>query len=250
MQFSDGRVKLHRDWNFAIFNKEFLKGGGNDLITLKNIDMIYENDTTVLKNLNLTVEKNDWITVLGASGSGKSTLLNMISGFLQPSTGSIEVDGIDLSKMTVDEMQAYRRNEVAVVYQDFKLFDQFSVLENVLLPQLPYAKREVIEKKAKELLERVGLGHRLTHFPTELSGGEKQRVAIARAFLSDPSVLLCDEPTGNLDGQTSEKIMKLIQDLHETGVTLLLVTHDQELVKYGNRVVTIEGGAVEERGHL
>lgn len=133
--------------------------------------MIYENDTTVLKNLNLTVEKNDWITVLGASGSGKSTLLNMISGFLQPSTGSIEVDGIDLSKMTVDEMQAYRRNEVAVVYQDFKLFDQFSVLENVLLPQLPYAKREVIEKKAKELLERVGLGHRLTHFPTELSGG-------------------------------------------------------------------------------
>lgn len=224
-------------------------GGGKGLITLKNIDMIYENDTTVLKNLNLTVEKNDWITVLGASGSGKSTLLNMISGFLQPSTGRIEVDGIDLSKMTVDEMQAYRRNEVAVVYQDFKLFDQFSVLENVLLPQLPYAKREVIEKKAKELLERVGLGHRLTHFPTELSGGEKQRVAIARAFLSDPSVLLCDEPTGNLDGQTSEKIMKLIQDLHETAVTLLLVTHDQELVKYGNRVVTIEGGAVEERGH-
>lgn len=225
----------------------FIKGGAY-MIHLQDVVVTYENhsEVPILNHITLEGNKNDWITVIGASGSGKTTLLNIIGGIIKPSAGTVQVDQLNLNDINIHEMQEYRRNKIGFIYQDFKLFNQFTVLENVMLPQLPYAKRNEIEKKAKQLLEEVGLSHRITHFPSQLSGGEKQRVAIARAFLSNPDVLLCDEPTGNLDSENTEKIMQLIQTLHKTGITIIFVTHDRSLIQYGNRVLTIQDGAVKE----
>lgn len=218
------------------------------MIHLQDVVMTFGNHTSfpTLNHVTLEVNRNDWVTILGTSGSGKTTLLNIIGGIIRPSSGTVQVDGLNLTEIDITEMQEYRRNKIGFTYQDFKLFDQFTVLENVMLPQLPYAKRNEIEEKAKQLLEEVGLTHRVAHFPAELSGGEKQRVAIARAFLNSPDVLLCDEPTGNLDSENTDNIMRLIQNLHKTGITIIFVTHDNGLVQYGNRVLTIQDGTVKE----
>ncbi|WP_047982327.1 ABC transporter ATP-binding protein [Ornithinibacillus contaminans] len=202
--------------------------------------------TTALNNIDLHVNKNDWVTVLGTSGSGKTTLLNIIGGVLKPSSGFVKIDGTTLNKMDATNLQEYRRNKIGFIYQDFKLFNQYTVLENVMVPQLPYGERKEVEKKATQLIEDVGLTHRISHFPQELSGGEKQRVAIARALLNNPDILLCDEPTGNLDSTNTDNIMRFIQNLHKTGITIIFVTHDETLVKYSNRILTLQDGMVKE----
>ncbi|MFD2046640.1 ABC transporter ATP-binding protein [Ornithinibacillus salinisoli] len=202
--------------------------------------------TIALNKITLNVDQNDWVTVLGASGSGKTTLLNIIGGILSPSSGIIQIDAVNLNDMEKADIQEYRRNKIGFIYQDFKLFNQYTVLENVMIPQLPYVKRKIIEDNGKSLLENVGLSHRINHFPTELSGGEKQRVAIARALLNNPDILLCDEPTGNLDSKNTEKIMQIIQKLHKTGITVIFVTHDNSLVENGNRILTMQDGMIKE----
>lgn len=218
------------------------------MIHLQDIVMKFGNNpvTTVLNKVTLNVEKNDWINVLGTSGSGKTTLLNIIGGLLKPTEGLVRIDGVVLNEMDQEKTQEYRRNKIGFIHQDFKLFNQYTVLENVMVPQLPYENKKTLEEKAKKLIEEVGLSHRLEHFPSNLSGGERQRTAIARALLNDPDILLCDEPTGNLDSQNTENIMRLIQTFHEKGITILFVTHDESLASYSNRLVTIRDGRIGE----
>lgn len=218
------------------------------MIHLRDIEMQFGTDpvTIVLNNVTLGVEKKDWINVLGASGSGKTTLLNIIGGILKPTDGIVQIDNVSIDKMEQKKLQEFRRNKIGFIYQDFKLFNQYTVLENVMVPQLPYEDRKVLEEKAKHLLKEVGLSHRVNHFPQQLSGGEKQRVAIARALLNNPDILLCDEPTGNLDSKNTENIMQLLQTFHKKGITILFVTHDESLAAYSNRLITIRDGQIKE----
>lgn len=196
-----------------------------------------------LTNIDLQVDRGDWISVLGPSGSGKTTLLNIIGGMEQLSHGSATVNGKELSQITGQELQVFRRETIGFVFQHYRLFDQYTVLENVMLPQWPYQPRKRIEKKAKDLLEQLQMGHRLNHVPNQLSGGEKQRTAIARALLNDPELLLCDEPTGNLDANNRENIMQLLQQLHlDRDMTIILVTHDDQVATYGNRTLELRDG--------
>ncbi|WP_233505369.1 ABC transporter ATP-binding protein [Sporosarcina sp. BI001-red] len=216
------------------------------MIQIAEARISYGDSPAILKDVNLTVNKNDWITILGVSGTGKTSLLNIIGGLLRPTAGEVEVEGRNLQALTREEMQEYRRNKIGFVYQDFKLFDQYTVLENVMLPQLPYDSHKKLEKQAIQLLEQVGLSHRLSHLPAELSGGEKQRVAIARALIGCPEILLCDEPTGNLDNESTKTVMRILQELHKGGLTILLITHDNSLASYGNRIVTTGDGTIVE----
>jgi len=217
-------------------------------INLKNGSVVYQTHESVvaLDNVTLSVEKGKWINILGPSGSGKTTLLNVVGGLLSLSSGTLEVDGEDISKLKGDDLQSYRREKIGYVFQDYRLFDQFTVLENVILPQLPYEPRKKIEEKAKTLLEQLQMSHRINALPRELSGGEKQRTAIARALLHEPSILLCDEPTGNLDAENRERILQILKDLHDQGMTILLVTHDVEVTKWGDEILYIRDGRIQE----
>jgi len=217
-------------------------------IHLKNGSVVYQTHeaVVVLDNVTLSVEKGKWINILGPSGSGKTTLLNVVGGLLSLSSGTLEVDGEDISQLKGDDLQSYRREKIGYVFQDYRLFDQFTVLENVILPQLPYESRKKIEEKAKTLLEQLQMSHRINALPRELSGGEKQRTAIARALLHEPSILLCDEPTGNLDAENRERILQILKDLHEQGMTILLVTHDMEVTKWGDEILYIRDGRIQE----
>ncbi len=217
-------------------------------IHLKNGSIVYQTHESVvaLDNVTLSVEKGKWINILGPSGSGKTTLLNVVGGLLSLSSGTLEVDGEDISQLKGDDLQSYRREKIGYVFQDYRLFDQFTVLENVILPQLPYEPRKKIEEKAKTLLEQLQMSHRINALPRELSGGEKQRTAIARALLHEPSILLCDEPTGNLDAENRERILQILKDLHEQGMTILLVTHDMEVTKWGDEILYIRDGRIQE----
>lgn len=217
-------------------------------INLKNGSVVYQTHESVvaLDNVTLSVEKGKWINILGPSGSGKTTLLNVVGGLLSLSSGTLEVDGEDISQLKGDDLQSYRREKIGYVFQDYRLFDQFTVLENVILPQLPYEPRKKIEEKAKTLLEQLQMSHRINALPRELSGGEKQRTAIARALLHEPSILLCDEPTGNLDAENRERILQILKDLHDQGMTILLVTHDVEVTKWGDEILYIRDGRIQE----
>ncbi|GKV68540.1 ABC transporter ATP-binding protein [Sporosarcina sp. NCCP-2716] len=216
------------------------------VIQIAKAQISYGDNLPILKDINLTVNKNDWIIILGVSGTGKTSLLNMVGGLLRPDAGDVVVGGRNLQALKSEEMQEYRRNTIGFIYQDFKLFEQYTVLENVMLPRLPYDSRKKLEKQAIQLLESVGLSHRLSHLPAELSGGEKQRVAIARALIGSPEILLCDEPTGNLDSESTKTVMNILQKLHTVGLTILLITHDDSLSPYGNRILTTGDGTIVE----
>ena len=206
------------------------------MIEISNGQLIFKSHHSVqaLKDVSFSIEKGDWITILGPSGSGKTTLLNVIGGTEQLTEGNVEVSGQDLKNLSDASLQEFRRNTIGYIYQDFRLFNQYSVLENVMMPQWPYLPRKELEQKAKGLLDQLQMTHRLHHLPGELSGGEKQRVAIARALLNEPDILLCDEPTGNLDTENRTNIMEVLTQLYIQGMTILVVTHDLELVHYGN----------------
>lgn len=221
-------------------------------IELKNATVIFQSMEPVyaLQNVTLSVEKGEWISILGPSGSGKTTLLNVIAGLLPLTSGSIQVDGDDLSEYGQDELQEYRREKIGFIFQDYRLFDQFTVLENTMLPQWPYQPKKLIREKSEAVLERLGMGHRLHALPQELSGGEKQRAAIARAILHDPQILLCDEPTGNLDEGNRRNILQILKGLNDNGMTILFVTHDQEAAAYGSRTLTIRDGKLREGGEI
>lgn len=199
---------------------------------------------TILRDIDFTLNKGETAAIVGASGSGKSTLLSIVAGLDTPSSGTVHIDGVDLFALTEDERAALRSQKVGFVFQSFQLLGNLTALENVMLP-LELAGRRDARATATQMLQRVGLGERLSSYPKVLSGGEQQRVALARAFVVQPAVLLADEPTGSLDFATGGKIMELMFDLNrEQGTTLVLVTHDRAIAQRCERRITIEAGQV------
>ena len=199
---------------------------------------------TILRDIDFSLNKGETAAIVGASGSGKSTLLSIIAGLDTPTQGTVHVDGVDLFAMDEDQRAALRSQKVGFVFQSFQLLGNLTALENVMLP-LELAGRRDARATASQMLQRVGLGERLSSYPKVLSGGEQQRVALARAFVVQPAVLLADEPTGSLDFATGGKIMELMFDLNrEQGTTLVLVTHDRAIAQRCERRITIEAGQV------
>ena len=205
----------------------------------------------VLRSIDLTIEPAEYVSIVGPSGSGKSTLLNLLGLLDRPTAGSYYLDGVEVSNLSDNQRTALRGARLGFVFQSFHLLPHRTIVENVVLAQL-YNRTPARERgpRAVAALERVGLGHRLTAFPPTLSGGERQRVAIARALVSKPSLLLADEPTGNLDGETTESIMQLFDQLHLDGLTLIVITHDTEVADRAQRVVTIRDGRLSEGREL
>ncbi|MDK2945784.1 ABC transporter ATP-binding protein [Geotoga petraea] len=221
-----------------------------NVMTLKNIRKTYHMgkiDVHALKDISFEVEKGDFTIIIGPSGSGKSTLLQILGGLDRPTSGDVIIERENISNMKDQELAIVRNKKIGFVFQKFNLLSNMTALENVALPMV-YAGVGLSERKekAKELLDLVGLGNRVTHKPNELSGGQQQRVAIARALANDPTFLLADEPTGNLDTKSGIDILKVFHKLHSMGKTLVIVTHDQEMVDEGNKVVKIRDGLIEE----
>lgn len=200
------------------------------------------NELEVLKNVELKIDGPKKVAIIGKSGSGKSTLLSLVAGLDRPTSGTILLQEKDITKMGEDELALYRASHMSIVFQQFHLMSTLTALENVMLP-LEILKKENPLEKATALLEKVGLSHRLNHFPKQLSGGENQRVAIARALASGPSLLLADEPSGNLDSETGKKVMSLLFELSESEkTTLLLVTHDEDLASLCDETYRLQDG--------
>ena len=197
-----------------------------------------------LKNINLSINKGEFVAIIGPSGSGKSTLLNIIGGLDRPSEGKVYVNGEDIFKLDDAKISKYRNEKIGFIFQFFYLEPTYTVLENVMLP-LIFSKSNNREIKAKETIEKVGLAHKIGNKGKELSGGERQRVAIARAIVNNPSILLCDEPTGNLDSKTGISIMNLLKALNKEGKTIVLVTHNLEYLSFVDRVIKIRDGELE-----
>lgn len=206
-----------------------------------------EADTlTILQGVNLEINRGESVAIVGRSGSGKTTLLGLLAGLDTPSEGKVELDGSEISRLSEDERARLRARRVGFVFQSFQLLPALSALENVMLP-LELDGRRDAANRARHLLGRVGLDHRLTHYPRQLSGGEQQRVAIARAFASDPAILFADEPTGNLDAATGARITDLLFELNrEQGTTLVLVTHDERLAQRCASALHLDAGRLQE----
>lgn len=218
------------------------------VISLKNVTKTYRlGDETLhaLDTVDCTVETGEFVAITGPSGSGKSTLANIIGGLDRPTSGSVVIDGQDLSEVRDRQLSDYRNRHIGFVFQSFNLQGSQTALENVMLP-LVFARMKPAERKAraKECLEAVGLGDRLKHKPSQLSGGQRQRVAIARALAVRPSIILADEPTGNLDSARGEEIMKLLKDLNKQGITLVVITHDMAIARQADRIIQMKDGKV------
>lgn len=222
------------------------------ILSVKEVSKTYQSGNrklTVLDNVNLNIQSGDSIAIVGPSGSGKTTLLGLCAGLDSATTGSVVLNGSAFEKLSEDERAAVRSKNVGFIFQNFQLLPTLTALENVMVP-LELKKRKDAKEKALSLLQKVGLGDRVTHYPTQLSGGEQQRVSIARAFANEPLILFADEPTGNLDTETGEMIEDLIFNMNkEEGTTLVLVTHDPELAKRTNRIIHIKGGKIQEENN-
>jgi len=222
------------------------------ILDLQNVSKTYQSGSrklTVLDQVTFSIQAGETIAIVGPSGSGKTTLLGLCAGLDSSSTGSVVLNGEFLEKLNEDQRAAVRSRDVGFIFQNFQLLPTLTALENVMVP-LELKKRKDAKEKAMELLEKVGLKDRATHYPTQLSGGEQQRVSIARAFANAPKILFADEPTGNLDTETGAMIENLIFDLNkEQGTTLVLVTHDLELAAKTQRIVHIKGGKIQEDIH-
>jgi len=218
------------------------------VIELKNLTKTYHLGDEVLNALDgidCTIQAGEFVAITGPSGSGKSTLANIIGGLDKPTTGTVIVDGSDLSHVRDGQLSDYRNHHIGFVFQSFNLQGTQTALENVMLP-LVFSRMKSRDRKAraKECLEAVGLGDRMKHKPSQLSGGQRQRVAIARALAVKPSIILADEPTGNLDTARGDEIMKLLRDLNKQGITLIIITHDPAIAKQADRVINIRDGKV------
>jgi putative ABC transport system ATP-binding protein len=215
-------------------------------IIMKTNDLtkIYDNNTRALIGIDLTISKGEWVTIMGPSGSGKTTLLNIIGGLDKPSKGMVKINGTEITNLNPRELTKFRRENIGFIFQQFHLVPYLTALENVMLAQ--YFHSIVAEGEAFEALERVGLRDRITHLPTQMSGGEQQRVAVARALANEPDILLADEPTGNLDQTNGKIVLDLLQSLHDEGHTILMITHDLNIAKRGERIIKLVDGEVFE----
>lgn len=220
------------------------------MIDLKNIYKIYkmgENEVYALNDVSLHIGEKEFVSIIGPSGSGKSTLMNMLGCLDVPTKGTYMLDGYDVGSKTDDELAAIRNEKIGFVFQGFNLLPKLSALENVELPLIyqgvPAKERKV---RATKALESVGLGERVEHKPTELSGGQQQRVAIARALVTNPPIILGDEPTGNLDSKSGKEVMEIFKELHQRGNTIILITHDSGVAAQAERIIRIQDGKLYE----
>lgn len=221
----------------------------NPLIKITNIKrdfVLGEEIVNVLKGIDLQINKGEYVALMGPSGSGKSTLMNLLGCLDTPTSGTYILNGKDVSKMKDDELAEIRNKEIGFVFQTFNLLPRTTALDNVALPMI-YAGYSKTERRtrATDVLTQVGLSDRMDHHPNQLSGGQRQRVAVARALVNSPSIILADEPTGNLDSKTSLEIMKLFNEIHANGNTVILVTHEEEIAAYAHRVIRLRDGMVE-----
>ena len=221
----------------------------DSVIQVRDLAKIYQignQEVHALRSIDLDINRNEYVALMGPSGSGKSTLMNIIGCLDTPSRGVYLLNGQDVSKKEDDELAEVRNREIGFVFQTFNLLPRYSALENVALPLIykGVGKTERLER-AREVLTQVGLGDRMDHKPNELSGGQRQRVAVARALVNKPSIILADEPTGNLDTKTSYEIMALLDDIHTLGNTIILVTHEEDIALRAKRIVRLRDGVVE-----
>ena len=221
-----------------------------NIINIEHISKIYQlgfEEVRALRDVSLRIDKNEYLAIMGPSGSGKSTLMNMLGCLDTPTSGIYDFKGESVSTMTDNELAKIRNKEIGFVFQTFNLLPRSDALHNVELPLvyagLPYAERR---ERAEKALTDVGLSDRMRHKPNELSGGQRQRVAIARALVSSPSIILADEPTGNLDSKIGEEIMQLFNDIHDMGNTIILVTHEEYIAEHARRIIRLKDGLVEK----
>ncbi len=215
----------------------------NGFIILKDVIKEYET-AHALRGVSMEIEKGQWLNIVGPSGSGKSTLLNIIGGLDTPTAGDVFIDSASIGGLSEDEMAVFRREKIGFIFQQSHLIPYLTAVENVMLAQYFHSLAD--EHEAVDALTRVGLGHRLNHRPSQLSGGEQQRVCIARALINSPEILLADEPTGNLDRENTKVILELLKKLHaEEHFTIILVTHDPFVSRWGQRVLTMEDGKIK-----
>ena len=212
------------------------------MIIAKNLVKKYDN-TFALKDASFTIEKGEWANIMGPSGSGKTTLLNLIGCLDSPTSGSLLVNGIEITKLNQKDRTRFRRENIGLVFQQFHMIPHLTALENVMIAQYFHSIED--EKEAKEALVHVGMEHRLHHMPSQLSGGEQQRVCIARALINQPQIILADEPTGNLDKKNEEAVLDIFRDLHSEGRTIVIVTHNPEIGEIGDKIIQISHGEVK-----
>lgn len=217
------------------------------MIIIKNVSKIYKLDGVEVKavnKINLTIKEKEFVAIMGPSGSGKSTLMHLIGALDTPTSGQVIIDGKDIGKMSEEELALLRNQTIGFVFQQFNLLPKTTATDNVLLPLLygPFAGKQ--KRLAQEMLIKVGLEERLYHFPNQLSGGQQQRVAIARAIVTNPKIILADEPTGNLDSHSSNEIMNLFKKLNGEGKTVILITHEHDIAKFAKRIIHIKDGEI------
>ena len=233
-----------------------MQNHNDPMISTEGLTKVYYLDGTevrALSDVSLVVDRNEFVTVMGPSGSGKSTLLNLIGTLDEPTVGKVVVNGIDIGTLSGNALADFRREHIGFIFQLFNLVPTLSALENVMLPLIPYQRgqRVKLKDRASELLISVGLGHRLNHLPGQLSGGEQQRVAIARSLINEPSIILADEPTGNVDTKSGDEIMELLEKVRkERDQTLVVVTHSPRVAAFAERVYFLKDGAIVDEGRL
>lgn len=219
----------------------------SDILQIINLSKIYgdyDNKVTALDNVSLSIKKGEFVAVVGASGSGKSTLMHIMGGVDKPSSGWIAVDGIDLNSLSEENLAVFRRRQVGLIYQFYNLVPILTVKENILLPLLLDG-RKPSNEHFDSLVESLGLADRLNHLPNQLSGGQQQRVSIARAVITNPTIVLADEPTGNLDSKNSSEILNLLKTLHQKlNQTIVVITHNNNIARFADRIITIQDGKI------